>query len=584
MRIGTFDLGWAGDIEELDRRLEELLGHGWDGPGEPPFPNSPPKGARGVGWVLAGRVLEVAASLMRSAKMPAFSAGQVVDVQRTPGGVSDGRWVFNVMVPWIDNVPEAIHQAAYYHAVLILRWCCSREPTSSLGQMQERVHREWVLPTTDSLREGGSAGLVMAFAAFCTDIPFRHLGSGLYHLGMGSKSTLTLRGGSAGDAAIGVRLTDSKIATVRFLRQFGLPVSQPELVDSEASSLEVARAMGWPVVIKPDDCERGEGVTTGIDSETRLREAFRAARALSTQVLLEKEVAGTCHRILVVRGQLITAIRRDPPRVVGDGKHSIQQLVAMQRAADLRLPRWSRGKTPPEGAELAAWLRAATGGTPDDVPESGQPIPLRPRESWAWGGYSEAVTARIHPDNVELAVRAASALKLEIAGVDLMTHDIALPWYESGATIIEVNFSPSVSLNMADHCGLAKLAAALLPNGGRIPVDVVVGRARALARGKALQAERTLAGERCYLAASDTTLRPDGSVLRTLATPLYKRVQSLILDNAVDSLVIVADDPAWLETGLPVNRIDRLVAVDVELDAGLRRLRDLAVAFRSDAG
>jgi hypothetical protein len=115
-------------------------------------------------------------------------------------------------------------------------------------------------------------------------------------------------------------------------------------------------------------------------------------------------------------------------------------------------------------------------------------------------------------------------------------------------------------------------------------VDVVVGRARALARGKALQTERTLAGERCYLAASDTTLRPDGSVLRTLATPLYKRVQSLLLDNAVDSLVIVADDPAWLETGLPVNRIDRLVAVDVELDARLRRLRDLAVAFRSDAG
>ena len=163
-------------------------------------------------------------------------------------------------------------------------------------------------------------------------------------------------------------------------------------------------------------------------------------------------------------------------------------------------------------------------------------------------------------------------------------------------------FAPDAGLYVAVHdesCGGADrrwVFANMPPTGPaaglrRLHMNVFAGQVDVLrdpmhssARGKALQAERTLAGERCYLPASDTTLRPDGSILRTLATALCKRVQSLLLDNAADSLVIVADDPAWLETGLPFNRIDRLEAVNVELDARLRRLRDLAIAFRSGAG
>jgi hypothetical protein len=52
------------------------------------------------------------------------------------------------------------------------------------------------------------------------------------------------------------------------------------------------------------------------------------------------------------------------------------------------------------------------------------------------------VSSRIHPENIALAIHAAKVLRLELAGVDLISTDISQPYHANGACINEVNYAP----------------------------------------------------------------------------------------------------------------------------------------------
>jgi cyanophycin synthetase len=48
----------------------------------------------------------------------------------------------------------------------------------------------------------------------------------------------------------------------------------------------------------------------------------------------------------------------------------------------------------------------------------------------------------LHPVNLAAALAAAEAFRLEVAGVDMISTDISVPWTENGAAINEVNGGP----------------------------------------------------------------------------------------------------------------------------------------------
>ena len=60
----------------------------------------------------------------------------------------------------------------------------------------------------------------------------------------------------------------------------------------------------------------------------------------------------------------------------------------------------------------------------------------------AAGGIDEEVTDRVNPENLRIALEATKLFRLEVAGVDIISPDIAKPWYENNAIINEFNFAP----------------------------------------------------------------------------------------------------------------------------------------------
>jgi cyanophycin synthetase len=92
----------------------------------------------------------------------------------------------------------------------------------------------------------------------------------------------------------------------------------------------------------------------------------------------------------------------------------------------------------------------------------------------------------VHPDNRLLVERAAVVLGLSVAGVDLLTPDIAQSYHEVGGVICEVNSSPGLRMFlMADRKRdvLGPILDMMFPNeaSGRIPVAAIGGNGRTAA-------------------------------------------------------------------------------------------------------
>jgi len=574
VQIGPFRMHIDDDIERLDADLESLFGPDWDHL-EPASRQPAPADDNAWARMIGERILAVAAYLQRSARIPALTSGHLLEASVSRASPAPA-WAFAAEVPVVDGVPPRISNGAYEQAIRTLAWCSSGADRPSASAFQDELEHRFVKPAGRALQETGKSGIFVAMGAFLADVPFAHIGSGRYLLGWGSRAVLTHRSSVGTDSAIGCKIATRKSLSADLLRIAGLPVPENHLVGSPEQALKAAERLAWPVVVKPNDRERGEGVTIGIRSEAGLRKAFAQARHLSQSVLVEKHVEGVCHRVLVVRGRVLLVVKRNPQQVEGDGARSIEALIDAKNLENQQKPPWARAAALPALSEIKEWL-AARSLEPGHIPEEGEVVPLRPFESVLWGGHSEVITEHIHPENADICLRAAFLLGIDVAGVDLITTDISVPWRENGAVINEVNHAPLFAVKPQRKHLLREFVEAILPDGGRIPVHLVIGGREALKRGRDLQMARCADGERCFLTAGDSTLRPDGSVMPSTMDGLYGRTRSLLLDRTVDSIVMVAEDDRLLETGMPV---DRLQSVDETCTDGNDWAHRLAVWAR----
>ena len=79
------------------------------------------------------------------------------------------------------------------------------------------------------------------------------------------------------------------------------------------------------------------------------------------------------------------------------------------------------------------------------VPPGDEIVYLCATANLSTGGTAIDVTDIVHPDNREMAVRAAGAIGLDVAGVDFLTDDISKSYKESGGAICENQRGPRLS-------------------------------------------------------------------------------------------------------------------------------------------
>ena len=434
------------------------------GVGEVSFaaPDDPPH----ADMMPALRALRWAGALQRAAGLAVFEEGVVF--AREPG---DGETRLGFALPWYGHPDTAVASLGWaaqsLHDLLVAQGDEAREAAArKAGEAAQRSVqdlRRFALKdmnTRHFLRAAHEAG-----------IPWRHVVANIHEMGHGARSrwldsTITDR-----TCALGTRLAHNKGMAAQVLRAAGLPVPAHALAASSAQAEEIAQRLGYPVVVKPMDKEGGTGVAAGLQSGEAVHRAWIAAREHSEHVLVEKHIEGRDYRLVVLHGRLIRAVTRLPGGVTGDGRQTVAQLLAVLNAD----PR--RGSLPSSRLRIvdcddeAMEMLDEAGLTLDSVPDAGRFVPLRRRANVASGGMPVSVLEEVHPDNARLAVRAARALRLDIAGVDLLMPDISRSWQESGGGICEVNAQPQVG--GADTPGV--ILAQLLPHGGRIPLVLVVG-------------------------------------------------------------------------------------------------------------
>ena len=89
----------------------------------------------------------------------------------------------------------------------------------------------------------------------------------------------------------------------------------------------MAERIGYPVVVKPERGNQGKGVSLDVNSPSEVADAFMIASKFDSNVLVEKCIKGNDYRVLVINGRVAAVARRIPAHVVGDGIHSIAELV-----------------------------------------------------------------------------------------------------------------------------------------------------------------------------------------------------------------------------------------------------------------
>ena len=281
---------------------------------------------------------------------------------------------------------------------------------------------------------------------------------------------------------IAVEIASDKEETNQILGDLGLPVARQRLVYSEREAVRSAERIGFPVVVKPLDANHGRGVSTNLTTKEQVRVAYEAARKHARSVLVESFIQGFDHRMLVVDGQLVAVAQRMPGHVVGDGEHTIEQLVDITNEDPRRGIGHEKVLTRLEFDDQAMRLMEQAGYQRDSVPPVGERVWLRTTGNLSTGGTATDVTDIVHPDNRAMAIRAAQAIGLDVAGVDFLTTDISKSYTQTGGAICEVNAAPGFRMHVAPSDGEPRDVAGavmdmLFPPGSpsQIPIAAVTG-------------------------------------------------------------------------------------------------------------
>jgi D-alanine-D-alanine ligase-like ATP-grasp enzyme len=129
---------------------------------------------------------------------------------------------------------------------------------------------------------------------------------------------------------------------------------------------------------------------------------------------------------------------RCPPRVQGDGEHTIEALIAEQSK---RRQAETQGESKiPLDDETERCVREA-GYALGDVLPAGRSLQVRGAANLHLGGTIHDVTAELHPTLAEAACRAARALDIPVVGVDLIVRSVHEPEY----WILEANERPGLA-------------------------------------------------------------------------------------------------------------------------------------------
>lgn len=238
---------------------------------------------------------------------------------------------------------------------------------------------------------------------------------------------------------------DSKEKMREHFAPAGIPIAKGGSVFSWRAARRLFNDIKGMVITKPTYGSRSRHTILHIQTEEQLRHGFVVAKKMGPWVVIEQELPGSVYRAAVIAGKVVAVLRRDPPQVLGDGVHTIQELVTIANQDGRR-----HGPTFHEitiDADALSELQYQQL-TLESVPEKNMVVRLAQKVGRSNGGTNVDVTDTTHPENIALFEKVLEVLDDSLVGIDCIMPDIAKPWHEQlPCGIIECNSVPFLDLH-----------------------------------------------------------------------------------------------------------------------------------------
>ncbi|MEK7705515.1 MAG: cyanophycin synthetase [Myxococcota bacterium] len=412
----------------------------------------------------------------------------------------------------------------------------------------------------------GPSTLAIVAAAEARGIPVRRLNDGsLVQLGHGARQRRIWTAETDRTSAIGESIAQDKELTKSLLRAVGVPVPEGRVAADAPDAWAAACAIGVPVVGKPVAGNHGRGVFIGLRTQVEVETAYATAAQEGSGVIVERAIAGNEHRLLIVGGHVVAAARGEDAWVVGDGVHAVRELVDKQLNSDPRRGDSDEFPLHPISFDAATLLELEREGYhPGSIPDATSRVLIQRN-----GNVAFDVTDRVHPTIAAQMSLAARTVGLDIAGIDLVTEDIARPLEEVRGALIEVNASPGLHMHLKPAGGSARpVGEAIVDtlfatgNDGRIPLVCVTGTSGKTTVSHLVSRLLATQGLRVGLACSDGTYL-GGRLLVAGDSTGAEGARHLLVNPAVEAAVIEAGARGILREGLGFDKCQVAIVTNI---------------------
>ena len=262
------------------------------------------------------------------------------------------------------------------------------------------------------------------------------------------------------DSYISPLIMENKVVTKKVLAEKAFRVPKGYEVSSLDEAIQKFNYIkNKPIVIKPKSTNFGLGITifkNGTSSLENYSKAVEFALKEDKDILIEEFIEGTEYRFFVIEGKTEAVLLRVPANVVGDGKHTIRELVEIKNSNPLR---GDAKKTPLKKIELGEIEKlqlAEQGLNFDSILSENEVAYLRENSNISTGGDSVDKTDAVHESYKKLAVEITDAMMAKVCGVDLIIPDITEEINGENYGVIEANFNPMMMMHIYPHSGKSR--------------------------------------------------------------------------------------------------------------------------------
>ncbi len=426
--------------------------------------------------------------------------------------------------------------------------------------------------TREDTRLGPSTGSIVDEAAK-RNIPFIRLNKhSLVQLGYGVHQKRIRATIASTTGSIAVDIAGDKEETKNLLENAEVPVPKGVIVRSEEELKDAIENISYPIVLKPIDGNHGKGATTNITGWDVAVKALADAQRYSRSVICESFITGFDFRVLVINNKFICAALRTPASVVGNGKHTILQLIEEVNKDSRRGYGHEKVLTQIKVDGFTEKMLNDQGYTLETIPTVDELVLLKPTANLSTGGTATDVTDEVHPANVFMCERIAKIIGLDICGIDIMAADLRTPILENGGAVLEVNAAPGFRMHIEPTVGIPRNVAEpvvdmLFPKGsdGRIPIIAITGTNGKTTTTRITAHIARTAGKKVGYTTSDGVYIQNQLMMRGDCTGPVSS-QFVLKDPTVDFAVLECARGGILRGGLAFRHCNVAVITNVAAD------------------